>query len=90
MVILLVGVAGFGERSSPARLAGMALALAGIIAYTTFKQGLGSGWEGRGGGGGVERKPSGEKPRSNEGKGGVVGPAYAMVVSDKGRLQGQK
>ncbi|CAM9642598.1 unnamed protein product, partial [Pylaiella littoralis] len=50
VVILLVGVAGFGERSSPTRLGGMTLALGGIITYTMLKQGLGSGWEGRRGG----------------------------------------
>ncbi|CAN0292518.1 unnamed protein product, partial [Ectocarpus sp. 4 AP-2014] len=38
VVILLVGVVGFGEQSSPERLYGMALALAGIVGYTTLKQ----------------------------------------------------
>ncbi|CAM9909576.1 unnamed protein product, partial [Ectocarpus fasciculatus] len=38
VVILLVGVVGFGERSSSARLSGMTLALAGIVGYTTLKQ----------------------------------------------------
>lgn len=48
----------------------MALALSGIIAYTTLKQGLGSGWENRGAGGrgsagggrGVELIPTVQNP----------------------------
>lgn len=83
----MVGVAGFGEHSSPARLTGMALALAGIVGYTTLKQGLGSGWESRGGGGGggVELMASG-KNQSEDIKGGEVGPSHASTVSHKGRL----
>ncbi|CAM9401263.1 unnamed protein product, partial [Laminaria digitata] len=46
VVILLVGVTAYGESSSPTRLAGMAIALTGIVGYTVLKQGLGSGWEG--------------------------------------------
>eukprot|EP00903_Cladosiphon_okamuranus_P010526 g9956.t1 len=99
VVILLVGVAGFGEQSSPARLSGMALALAGIVGYTTLKQGLGSGWESRGkggsgsgsggggeGGGGVELMPSGQE-QSGDVKGGEVGPSHeSAATSFKGRL----
>eukprot|EP00752_Nemacystus_decipiens_P017783 g15944.t1 len=90
VVILLVGVAGFGEHASPARLSGMALALAGIVGYTTLKQGLGSGWEGRGsgdGGGGVELKASVQE-QNEDGVEGEVGPSHAsaVVVSHKGCL----
>lgn len=56
VVILTAGVTVFGESASPWRLAGMALALSGIVGYTALKRGLGDGWEGRhdvGGVGGV-------------------------------------
>lgn len=84
VVILLVGVAGFGERSSPTRLGGMTLALGGIITYTMLKQGLGSGWEGRRGGGGgtvgSRRIPSGENLSRKKSNGGRI------AVSDNGKL----
>lgn len=48
VVILAVGVIAFDESSSAMRLAGMALALVGIVDYTALKQKVGSGWEDRG------------------------------------------
>lgn len=45
VVILAAGVTMFGEHAEPLRLLGMAVALAGIVGYTTLKQSLGSGWE---------------------------------------------
>lgn len=46
VVILAAGITMFKEEAEAMRLLGMALALAGIIGYTSLKRGLGSGWEG--------------------------------------------
>ncbi|CAM9868979.1 unnamed protein product [Ectocarpus sp. 6 AP-2014] len=86
VVILLVGVVGFGEQSSSARLSGMALALAGIVGYTTLKQGLGSGWEGHSSGSRDEPRPPMEDKSSKEIGGGRAGPAYTLTSHEKGRL----
>ncbi len=45
LVILAAGIFLFHEDANWVRLAGMGLAFAGIVAYTTLKQGMHSGWE---------------------------------------------
>lgn len=45
LVILAAGIFIFKEDANELRLAGMLLAFAGIVMYTTLKQGMASGWE---------------------------------------------
>jgi hypothetical protein len=45
LVILSCGILLFGEDTNPLRLLGMGLAFGGIVAYTTLKQNIASGWE---------------------------------------------
>ena len=45
LVILAAGIFLFREDANYTRLAGMLLAFAGIVSYTSFKQNMASGWE---------------------------------------------
>ncbi|CAM9626862.1 unnamed protein product, partial [Choristocarpus tenellus] len=47
LVILAAGICAFGESANLRRLMGMAIAMGGIVTYTTLKQGMSSGWEGK-------------------------------------------
>lgn len=47
LVILTAGIVFLGEDSNPWRLLGMALAFAGIVAYTTIKQKTADEWASR-------------------------------------------
>lgn len=45
LVILAAGIFLFREDANYVRLAGMLLAFAGIVSYTSLKQNMSSGWE---------------------------------------------
>jgi hypothetical protein len=45
LVILTAGILLFKEDTNGVRLAGMGVAFSGIVAYTTLKQSMASGWE---------------------------------------------
>ena len=45
LVILAAGILLFHEDANYLRLGGMFLAFAGVVMYTTLKQGIASGWE---------------------------------------------